>query len=434
MISSTKSNSFSILRTYKRRTIRYVKAKVITARHRALLRQKADLTNLKVAFVVLTESTWKLEPLLRLMEEDDTFKTAVIVTPMKTLDETERQIEQERTIKYFENRKGESNVLTTAHELAAFDPDIIFLTNPHRLSDPAFYNKLFEHRLCCYVPYTHGVDQVESNQGQYNQWFHNAMWRIFVPHEVAKQTYRSVSLRKDRNVLITGFPACEPLLEPALVDTGAWKKQDRKKLKVIWAPHHTIDMPELPFANFLRYADKFKSLSAHYQKKVQWAFKPHPLLKSKLYNHPDWGRHRTDNYFDYWKFSDYSQLEEGEYVDLFRGSDAMVHDSVSFLAEYLYLNKPVQFIQSVENVNDYLNDFGVEAFEACEHAHNFQDIEDFISALTRKTVFLSDKRAAFFRKNIQSYFLTSPSSKIIDHLKREFPKTCNVRVPLDTNS
>ena len=405
---------------------RTVKAAQITMRHNALLHKKADQTNLKVAFVVLTESSWKLEPLLCRMENDDVFETAVIVTPLLTLDEDLRRIEQESTKTYFETREGGSTALTTPEELTAFDPDIIFLTNPHQLSLPDFYDKLFKNKLCCYAPYTHGVDQYDGNQAQYNQPFHNAMWRIFAPHDVAKKVYQSIAIRKGKNVLVTGYPACEPLLDCTPAGTAAWKTQSQNKLKIIWAPHHTIDAPELPYANFLRYADDFVALAKHHQEDIQWAFKPHPLLKSKLYKHPDWGKLRTEAFFKYWKSADYCQLEEGGYVDLFRQSDAMIHDSASFMAEYLYLDKPILFMQGVDNIRDYFNDFGVAAFEASEHARNFKEIEGFIGGLSQEKAIKSSKRAVFFDENIEPYFTTYPSEKIVNHIKSMFPKLCNV--------
>ena len=114
--------------------------------------------------------------------------------------------------------------------------------------------------------------------------------------------------------------------------------------------------------------------------------------------------------------------------------DAMVHDSASFLAEYLYLDKPVQFIQSVKNIRDYFSEFGVDAFEACEHARSFEDIKNFISGISREPILESPKRAAFFRKNIEPYFATSPSEKIVNHLKGEFPKLGSVPAALRSNS
>ncbi len=356
------------------------------------------------------------------MEGDNVFETAVVVTPLLTLDQDLRRIEQESTKAYFESRDASSPVLTTSAELTAFDPDIVFLTNPHNLSHSDFYDQLFKYKLCCYVPYTHGVDQYHGNQAQYNQPFHNAMWRIFAPHDVAKRIYQSVSFKKGKNVVVTGYPACEPLLDRAPIGASAWKTQDREKLKIIWAPHHTIDSPELPYANFLRYADNFAALAERHKKNVQWAFKPHPLLKTKLYKHPDWGERRSDQFYDYWKFADNCQLEEGGYVDLFRQSDAMIHDSASFMAEYLYIDKPVQFLQGVENIRDYFNDFGIDAFEACKHARSFEDVEAFVRGLLSDREIVSPKRAAFYKKNIEPYFATPPSEAIINHLKSMFPK------------
>ena len=407
----------------------HLKLALIQARHRAALRRKRDRTSLRVVFVVLTESTWKLETLLREMEADPAFDTAIAVAAMRTLDDTTRQAEYENAMSYFRTRGGAGPVLGTPGEIAGFDPDIVFLTNPHFVTDPAFHFKLMDRYLCCYVPYHHEVVQYEDNQAQYNQFFHNAMWRIFAPHTVSGRIFRTVSRRKGRNVVVTGYPACEPLLAPPGDEADVWKKQDRDKLKIIWAPHHTIDMPQLPYANFLRYAEAFVALADRYRDRVQWAFKPHPLLRSKLYRHPDWGRERTDAYFGYWAESGHCQLELGSYVDLFRQSDAMIHDSGSFLAEYLYLDKPVMFLQSVENIADFLNDFGLEAFGACEHARRFEEVESFVRALAdgsgrarREADFARHpEREAFYERNIAPHFLEAPSRKIARHIKSHFP-------------
>lgn len=400
---------------------RAIRIAALTARQNRLVRQKSHLPKLKVAFVVLTESSWKLEPLLRRMEADKAFDTAIVVTPLLSLDENLRRVEQENTRSYFERRGDRSAVLTRAQELQEFDPDVVFLTNPHKLTHPDFYDRLFKNKLCCYVPYTHGVDQYHGNQDQYNKPFHNAIWRIYAPHEVSKQVYQAVSFRKGQNVVVTGYPACEPLLSQAPTGTSVWKAQPREKLKVIWAPHHTIDAPELPYANFLRYADAFVELAERHKNEVQWALKPHPLLKSKLLDHADWGKERTERFFEYWNSADHCQLEEGGYADLFLQSDAMIHDSASFLAEYLYLDKPVQFLQGVDNIHDFFNAFGSDAFDACSHAREFSDVEVFLEGLIGAEKTACPKRTAFHHKHIDPYFKTSPSEAIIADLKSMFP-------------
>ena len=365
----------SIKRRWKKSSLRgqlagfksSVRLRLVLRRHQTLfpklVRRKAGKSILKVAFVAPVKAAWKLEPLLERMEKDDAFETVVVVPPVLSLHEDLRRLEQDTTQLFFKDRYN-SRVLTTAAEMNAIDPDLYFTSTPHKIMPSVYYDKLFKRKLCCYVPYTHGVDQYNGYQAQYNQLFHNAMWRIFAPHKAAKEIYNSVSAKRGENVVVTGFPACEPLLYPGPEKSVAWKAQSHKKIKIIWAPHHSIDLPELPYATFLEYADKMVELAKRYREEIQWAFKPHPLLKTKLYRHPDWGEQRTDSFFDFWETADFCQLEEAGYVQLFRQSDAMIHDSASFMAEYLYVNKPVLFMQSVSNLSDYLSDFGKDAFDA----------------------------------------------------------------------
>ena len=71
-------------------------------------------------------------------------------------------------------------------------------------------------------------------------------------------------------------------------------------------------------------------------------------------------------------------LCEGDYNDLFLTSDAMIHDSMSFIAEYLYVMKPSLFLMNDPDIENRLNDFGRMAVRQHYHAYNEQDISDFI--------------------------------------------------------
>lgn len=117
-------------------------------------------------------------------------------------------------------------------------------------------------------------------------------------------------------------------------------------------------------------------LSEKYKESIQWAFKPHPLLKSKL--DIVWGRDKTEKYYSYWQNSVHTQLEEGEYVDLFMQSDGMIHDCDTFTIEYLYANKPVMYLYNGANHNENLNKFAKKALSVHYSGHNADDIERFI--------------------------------------------------------
>ena len=51
-------------------------------------------------------------------------------------------------------------------------------------------------------------------------------------------------------------------------------------------------------------------------------------MKVKLYSHPDWGKIKTDKYYDFWTENSNSSLEEGEYIDLFIDTD--LNDDIEF--------------------------------------------------------------------------------------------------------
>ena len=117
-------------------------------------------------------------------------------------------------------------------------------------------------------------------------------------------------------------------------------------------------------------------LAEKYKDKVQFAFKPHPVLKVKLIN--IWGKEKTEAYYKKWSELENTQIEEGYYMDLFKTSDALIHDCASFTAEYLYTQKPTLFMVRDENVQSHWNPFGKKCFDQHYHAENLEQIEHFI--------------------------------------------------------
>lgn len=113
--------------------------------------------------------------------------------------------------------------------------------------------------------------------------------------------------------------------------------------------------------------------------KIQFAFKPHPWLKRELYKHANWGQERTDAYYSAWENGVNTQLEQGEYVDLFMTSDAMVHDCCSFCCEYLLTGKPVFFMTRNEKYQaSQLNEMAYAAFYSQYLGKTVADLQTFL--------------------------------------------------------
>ncbi len=381
---------------------------------------------LKVVFIAIHKSTWKVDSVFLKMLEDPFFAPMVLVAPYTVYGKEVMHYEMEQTFAYFKtkgypvikSKKEDSNDWIDIKEL---NPDIIFFTNPHYLTKKRYYEDAFLNYISYYVPYYYQISKHQNYQLQYNQFFHNAMYKIFTPHHVAKTIHEQFSDNKGKNVVVTGYPAMEPFMDKQYPVKDIWKEQSKKKIRIIWAPHHTIETPELPYSNFLKYYNFFQKIALRYVNEIQWAFKPHPILKTKLFLHPEWGKERTEAYWDFWENSSFSQLEEGEYIDLFLTSDAMIHDSCSFLVEYMHVCKPVLYLNSCENIQDFFNSFGHLALNACEHACSTGDIENFIKQRLENIDLGRSKREDFLEKNIFPLFNHQyPSAQIIEIIKKDF--------------
>lgn len=184
---------------------------------------------------------------------------------------------------------------------------------------------------------------------------------------------------------------------------------------MIWAPHHSID-DDISISTFLLYCDDMLEVARRYSDRVQFAFKPHQLLKFKLQRL--WGAERTERYYNQWAELDNGQLEEASYVDLFLTSDAMVHDSASFTTEYLYTRKPVMYLVRNSNQHDVLTPFGHLVFDAHYHGRVLADIEHFLD----DTVLGGDDPKEGERKEVYDNYLglvdgMRPSQRIIKELE-----------------
>jgi hypothetical protein len=126
-------------------------------------------------------------------------------------------------------------------------------------------------------------------------------------------------------------------------------------------------------------ADYMVDLARRHVSDLRIAFKPHPGLLTELYKHPDWGRERADAYYEQWHTMENTELVDGAFVDLFRESDAMVHDSGSFVVDYLYFNHPVMYVsQNIERAKTYVNEPGRRAYDAHYIGSTTADVERFV--------------------------------------------------------
>lgn len=352
-------------------------------RHRQRIAQIHKRGYANVVFVAQSLSMWRNQGLYELLEKDKRFNASILIHPLRQLSEDEQRHAIEQLCKYFDDNGTPYYVCPDDNEklkakLAVLNPDIMFYPQNYRkIFKDALAWEHFTDRLLCYNSY--GLTTIAAGWN-YNADYNNLAWRYYHATELHRQTARRLTYNKARNVCVVGESHADQFF--AKSDTDPWKKpaDGKARKRIIFAPHFRIEANKmLNRAAFLWLYDYMINVAVRYKELIQITFKPHPMLKTTLYNHPEWGVERTDAYYNKWASMENTQLETGSYIDLFKTSDAMIHNCGSFTGEYLFTSKPVLFTSKDWNeIYRTADDFGLKCLELHYKAENIAEVEAFI--------------------------------------------------------
>ena len=173
-------------------------------------------------------------------------------------------------------------------------------------------------------------------------------------------------------------------------------------------------------SNFLEYYDFFLELAANYKDQLQITFNPHPLLRIKLEKDPNWGKEKTDIYFNKWVNLENGQYGNGSYTDLFLTSDALIHDSISFMSEYLVTGKPSLFMIRNESIMEYWNVYGEKVLALHYQSRNQKQVIDFIeNVVLKENDCMKAERNNFVRSTLLQKNEFTASQNILNYLENE---------------
>lgn len=348
----------------------------------SILRRVREQDRITVVFFAINVAMWKYDGFFRLLLQDPRFNP-VIVSFLYPADTQEGHRRAQEEMKSYFSSKGypyyDSFDFSSGRwlDIKQLNPDIVFYTQPYDDGFDAYrIRSLWNRCLFAYIPYCY---HMEDDAGFYNRLLHNVAWRIFYPTEHHRQIAMRHSLVGGRNIVVSGYPMADRLLEDSPADASMWKVQDEGVKRVIWAPHHSILKDQgLGYSRFLELADGMTSLARKYDGRLQFAFKPHPRLRSMLEKDPSWGVEKTDAFYRLWASMPNTVYVDGDYVELFRSSDAMVHECSSFMGEYLFFGKPVMFAGNYGSAMSHLNDFGKACLECHYKGESIEEIQAFL--------------------------------------------------------
>lgn len=321
----------------------------------------------RVVLFVSRMSCWIYEDLYRVLNESEEFEPIIVVKPFMSRGLAHMKECMNDT--YLElKRRGYSPIKGYDEETNSYldvrkklNPDMVFFTKFwKRHFHKYFYISRFRDKICFLSDYAYVI---HGHMEAVNFEIQNLVDVYFYDSQRQIEILSDRMFNKGKNLLSSGSLKIQKLFDKDYHPLESpWKVQNRTKKKIIWAPHHEdFTGPEqYQFDSFYDLQEAMLKIADKYKDEIQIAFKPHPLLKVKLIEY--WGEEAQIEYYDEWNKKENTQLEEGEFIDLFITSDAMIMDCLSFIAEYSATMKPTLFtIGSDSRV--LLNEMGEELLE-----------------------------------------------------------------------
>ena len=388
----------------------------------ALMQLRKKKGKINVLFFVINASCWKFDSVYQEMSRRKRYNPVILVCPQCDRGEEHKREQQQSCFEFFKS-KG-YNVINSFDaatgnyiDARTLSPDIIFYTNPYEgLIDGRYYISNFSDVLTCYANY--------AFQNNDEKWaaslpLHKSVWKYFCEYDLTRHYNKVGTKLYYDNRVVVGYPMYDRFVDKEY-DCSDWKQQGSSKKRIIYAPHHTIESDGwIHYSTFLSTGEIMSSLRDKYKDQVQFVFKPHPLLKTKLYNTPEWGKARTDAYYNAWANAENSTFVDTDYVDLFKSSDAMIHDCGSFIVEYLYVQKPVMHLNTGQ-IQEELNEEVQEAYRAHYLMHEPSDIKHFITEVVLKGKDTKrQEREAVYRKLLIPPHHRLVADNILNEIDRE---------------
>lgn len=384
-----------------------------------------------VGFIANYASSWVGDELYRLFEKSERFEPYVYLISnhngqsmdmIKSEYSQNLQFFKQRNLRVLQTLNLDTGEQYSWEEIGVKPQVCIWLTSWVDLFKDQFYLLNYSlDTLHVYIPY--GIMAAENEKNtfvydQYNKIIHNVVWKNFEESSFAVEMAAKYAFVGKDNAVYTGCPKMDSFYykpsEGGSIWDGVKEKAGNKAAKgIIYAPHHTIEDDEpVNFSTFAANYEFMLELAEKYQDETVWIFKPHPHLKYKairsgLFN----DENEWNAYENRWRnLKNGGVMLEGSYSELFRESAAMIGDSISFLSEYLYVNKPLLFLQRKEQA---FNDFGKQLMKVHYKAggDDGRAIEDFlVQVVLGGNDSKKECRKKFFRENLDYMDMTGKSA------------------------
>ncbi len=382
---------------------------------------------IKIAFLAISAAEWPAEDVYRFLESDTRFESYIVVCPLTDRDPHSMEQTYSQTCEYLEQSGHEvrrsydlNTGLYVGWDAIGGIPDILIHLTPWYKSFAEDYQIENLPLKCvnCYIPY--GFYLADSSDGTYlrkfvyNKEFVNMMWRVYADSKINLEGYRRHELLHGKNILYSGFTKMDYFFQNKKYQETEireiWKipkNTDVEKIKkIIIAPHHSfMGHAGILFSTFAWNMYFWLYLAQKYEDKITFILKPHPNLgvravEAGVFESFD----AYEAYLKKWNaLPNAKVVQESDYHGIFATSDGMLMDSGSFLAEYMYVGKPILFLTRKEQA---FNELGQKILKGyyTEQGENYTGIENFLEQviLGEKDI-LAEARTEIFEEELNYY-------------------------------
>jgi hypothetical protein len=337
------------------------------------LRQKAERgERIQIAFQTYSAAQWPAEGVYRSFEKMANVDVKVVVSPLVDRDaesmiDTYRQTSRwfhEHLYRVIDGLDIDQSAIGDWSYLGGY-PDVLYQVSSwfNCLPRVQWFTMLPLRCLVAYIPY--GISQADSKDGQYsitdvyNHDITNFLWRLYCDSQTVYNGYQKHQFLKAINVRRSGYAKMDYFYKEHQFDGAALRKlwsipddKDVKQMKkIIVAPHYTVfQESDICYSTFQKNMWFWLYLIKKYENQITFLFKPHPNLRRSAVAvglFKDYEEY--DKYIQAWNDSvNATVVQEGNYLEHFATSDAMIMDSGSFLGEYLYTQKPLLYLTRPE--------------------------------------------------------------------------------------
>lgn len=340
--------------------------------HRMNVNRLRKNKKIKIAFQVTSLSSWCTDFMPRLLSVIERFDVTIVITWQRNT-VYEQEIPPE--IEYFKNSGLKYCIADGSVHPGDFD--IVFYLSPYLDNLANWTDKEIPlTTLLCYLPYGYCVESLQPLV--FNLFLHNVAWKNYVPNKTYLEMGNKWCKLGNYNMVSVGVPKLDALYTTQdLGKNAVWKMQHQKVKKIIYAPHHSIDNLQC-MSTFAKNWQWMLNYAKNHVDTTSWIFKPHPLLiKSSVECGIFKNEQEYREYCKEWDSLPNGRYIEGSYLEYFLSSDCMIFDSMSFMAEYLFVDKPSLFLTR-EKLN--LSELGEKIFPAhySVSGNDYKGIQHFI--------------------------------------------------------